>query len=65
MVDPIPLHFSPERLELLQQLAEASRLRTALYLSPKPPPVQRRSRQYPGGQPNPWRSTRLRRHRQR
>jgi hypothetical protein len=56
MVDPIPPYLSPEHLKRLQQLADASRLRAALYASPKPPPVRDRSRQYPGGRPNPWRS---------
>ncbi|MDX3528221.1 hypothetical protein P1P75_17695 [Streptomyces sp. ID05-39B] len=69
MVDPIPPYLSPERLKHLQQLADASRLRiaqrAALYPSLEPPPVRRRSRQYPGGRPNPWRSARLRRRRQR
>ncbi|WP_329391546.1 hypothetical protein OG625_39915 (plasmid) [Streptomyces sp. NBC_01351] len=65
MVDPVPLHLSPERLERLEQLTDAIRLRAALYASPKPPPVRRRSRQYPGGRPNPWRAARLRRRRQR
>lgn len=61
MVNPIPSYISPERLERLEQLADASRLRAALYPSPKPPPIRRRSRQYPGGRPNPWRAARLRR----
>lgn len=61
MVAPIPPHLSPERLEYLQQLADASRLRAALYQSPKLPPVRRRSRQFPGGRANPWRLARLRR----
>ncbi|GGW25541.1 hypothetical protein GCM10010381_06570 [Streptomyces xantholiticus] len=43
MVDPIPLYL-PERLEHLQHIADASRLRAALYLSPKPSTVRRRSR---------------------
>jgi len=64
MVDPIPPHISPELLERLKQLADASRLRMALYPSPKPPLVRRRSRRYPGGRPNPWRSARLSRRRQ-
>ncbi|MFJ9668774.1 hypothetical protein ACIRPP_29900 [Streptomyces sp. NPDC101219] len=63
MVAPIPPYLSPERLEYLQQLADASRLRTALYPSPKQPPIRRRSRQFPGGRPNPWRTARLRRRR--
>ncbi|MGW7410029.1 hypothetical protein ACWGI9_41180 [Streptomyces sp. NPDC054833] len=62
MVDPIPPP-SPELLERLEQFADASRLRAALYQSPKPPPVRHRSRQYPGGRPNPWRTARLRRRR--
>lgn len=40
MVDPIPPYLSPERLKHLQQLADPSRLRAALYPSPKPPPVR-------------------------
>jgi hypothetical protein len=65
MVDPNPPYLSPEQLKHLKQLADASRLRAALHPSPKPPPVRRRSRQYPGGRPNPWRSMRLHRRRQR
>lgn len=65
MVEPVPLHLSPELLERLEQLTDAVRLRAALYPAPKPPPVRRRSRQYPGGRPNPWRAARLRRRRQR
>ncbi|AVH61791.1 hypothetical protein C4B68_40150 (plasmid) [Streptomyces dengpaensis] len=61
MVDPIPPHISPERLERLKQLADASRLRVALYPAPKPAPVRRRSRQYPGGRPNSWSTARPRR----
>ncbi|MFL4910738.1 hypothetical protein ACJ6WF_48520 [Streptomyces sp. MMS24-I2-30] len=61
MVDPIPPHISPERLKRLKQLADASRLRVALYPAPKSGPGGRRSRQYPGGRPNPWRAARLRR----
>ncbi|MET9175825.1 hypothetical protein ABZX64_33030 [Streptomyces misionensis] len=62
MVAPTPPHLSPEQRERLEQLA-AARLRMALYPSPKPPPVRRRSRsrQYPGGRPNPWRAARGRR----
>ncbi|MFC9751238.1 hypothetical protein ACFQ7N_19260 [Streptomyces niveus] len=62
MVEPTPLRLSPERLEHLQRLADASRLRTVLYPSPKPPP-RRRSRQYPAGRPNPWQVARPRRQR--
>ncbi|RSO09443.1 hypothetical protein DMH18_17595 [Streptomyces sp. WAC 06783] len=51
----------------LPQFAAASRLRAALYPSPKPPRLLRRSRsrQYPSGRPNPWQPTRRqhRRHR--
>ncbi|MDG9711395.1 MULTISPECIES: hypothetical protein [unclassified Streptomyces] len=63
MVHPTLPHLSPEQRERLEQLADAARLRAALYPSPKPPPVRRRSRsrQYPGGRPNPWRSVRGRR----
>ncbi|OIJ85222.1 hypothetical protein [Streptomyces colonosanans] len=63
MVAPIPPYLSPARLEYLQQLTDASRLRAVLYPSPKLPPVRRRSssRQYPGGRPNPWRTARGRR----
>jgi hypothetical protein len=65
MVAPTPPHLSPEQRERLEQLADAARLRMALYPSPKPPPARRpsRSRQYPGGRPNPWRTERLRRRR--
>ncbi|MER5973321.1 hypothetical protein ABT112_26945 [Streptomyces sp. NPDC002055] len=63
MVDPIPPYLSPERLEHLQRPADASRLRAVLYPSPKPPPVWRRSRQYPGGRPHPRRAAYLRRRR--
>ncbi|MDX3371014.1 hypothetical protein PV387_34285 [Streptomyces sp. ME02-6987-2C] len=63
MVHPTLPHLSSEQRERLEQLADAARLRTLLYPSPKPPPVRRRSRsrQYPGGRPNPWRSVRGRR----
>lgn len=63
MVHPTLPHLSPEQRERLERLVEAVRLRAALYPSPKPPPVRRRSRsrQYPGGRPNPWRSMRGRR----
>lgn len=63
MVHPTPPHLSQEQRERLEQLADVSRLRAALYPSPKPQPVRRRSRsrQYPGGWPNPWRSVRGRR----
>ncbi|CAL9671107.1 hypothetical protein [Streptomyces sp. enrichment culture] len=65
MVAPNPPHLSPEQRERLEQLAEAARLRMALSPSPKPPPARRpsRTRQYPGGRPNPWRAERLRRRR--
>ncbi|POX39433.1 hypothetical protein [Streptomyces sp. Ru72] len=65
MVAPTPFYLSPELLERLQQLADASRLRAALYTSPTPPPVRRRRRQHQGGRPNPWRTARLRRRCQR
>lgn len=63
MVHPTLPHLSPEQRERLEQLTDASRLRAALYLSPKPPPVRRRSRsrQFPGGRPNLWRTGRGRR----
>ncbi|MER8225401.1 hypothetical protein ABTZ58_33580 [Streptomyces sp. NPDC094143] len=64
MVHPTPPHLSPEQRERLEQLADASRLRAALYPSPKPPPVRSRSRQYPGGRPNPWQPARHRKRRQ-
>ncbi|MEU0219077.1 hypothetical protein ABZ281_30055 [Streptomyces sp. NPDC006265] len=68
MVDPTPLHLSPEQREHLEQLIDASRLRmaqlAALNRSPKPPPRRPRTRQYPGGRPNPWRTARLPRRRQ-
>lgn len=65
MVAPTPPRLSPEQCERLEQLADAARLRMALYRSPTttPPPAWGRSRswQYPGGRPNPWRTTRGRR----
>ncbi|MDR3082677.1 MAG: hypothetical protein LBV60_17415 [Streptomyces sp.] len=63
MVAPTPPHLSPEQRERLEQLADTARLRMALSLSPKSPPTRRpsRSRQYPGGRPNPWRTARGRR----
>ncbi|MEU7088111.1 hypothetical protein [Streptomyces achromogenes] len=61
VVDLILIQLSPEQRERLEHLADASRLRTALYPSPKPHPVRRRSRQYPGGRPSPSRTARLRR----
>ncbi|MGW4995771.1 hypothetical protein ACWEQ3_50920 [Streptomyces mirabilis] len=62
MVEPVRLSLSPELLERLEQLADESRQRrAALYPSPKQPMVRRRSRQHPGGRPNPWRTARLRR----
>ncbi|MFJ1930440.1 MULTISPECIES: hypothetical protein [unclassified Streptomyces] len=64
MVNPIPPYISPKQRELLEDLTAASRLRAARFPSPKPPPVRRRSRQYPGGRPNPWRVARLRRRHQ-
>ncbi|XMN04575.1 hypothetical protein ACK8N7_00135 [Streptomyces griseobrunneus] len=65
MVAPTLPHLSPAQRERLEQLADAARLRTALYPVPKPPPARRRSRtrQYPGGRPNWWRSGRGRRRR--
>lgn len=58
MVDPIPL-LSPEQLARLKELADASRLRVALYPLPKPPRRRRRTRQYPSGKPNPpWQPVR-------
>ncbi|OEJ21845.1 hypothetical protein AR457_41060 [Streptomyces agglomeratus] len=61
MVEPIPTYFSPEQLERLEQLVDASRLRVALFRSPEPQPVRRRSRQHPGGRP--WRTVHPRRRR--
>ncbi|MFG2351660.1 hypothetical protein [Streptomyces phaeochromogenes] len=52
MVDPMPPCLSTERVKHLQQLADASQVRAALYPSPKPLPVRRLSRRYPGGRPN-------------
>jgi hypothetical protein len=64
MVEPTPPELSPEQRERLKQLADASRLRAALY-PPQPPPRRRRTRQYPGGKPNPpWQPARYRRRRQ-
>lgn len=42
MVNPIPAYISPERLERLKELADASRLRAVLFASTQMPPVQRR-----------------------
>ncbi|MEY7979459.1 hypothetical protein AB8O53_24450 [Streptomyces pilosus] len=62
MADLILIQVSPKQRERLEHLADASWLRTALYLLPTPrPSVRRRSRQYPGGWLNPWRTARLRR----
>ncbi|WP_405720715.1 hypothetical protein [Streptomyces sp. NBC_00046] len=61
MVEPTPPHLSPEQRERLDQLVDASQLRAALFQFPKPPSDRRRSRRYPGGQPNPWWSARPRR----
>lgn len=63
MVAPTLPHLSPQQRECLEQFADAARLRAALYPSSKSPPVRRRlrSRQYPGGRLNPWRSVRGRR----
>ncbi|WP_332010696.1 hypothetical protein [Streptomyces uncialis] len=77
MDDPTPPRVTPEYLQLLaadldrridrlEQLADAARLRQALYPAPEPPPAarpRRFSRLYPGGRPNPWRTMRLRRRR--
>lgn len=61
MVDPILTYISPKRLERLAELADAARLRAALFPSAKPTPARRRSRQYPGNRSNPWRTVRGRR----
>ncbi|MFE6630330.1 MULTISPECIES: hypothetical protein [Streptomyces] len=63
MVEPVRLSLSPEQRERLEQLADAARLRMALYPLPTSPPVRgrSRSRQYPGGRPNLWRTARGRR----
>ncbi|MFD3648001.1 hypothetical protein ACFWVT_12045 [Streptomyces cyaneofuscatus] len=63
MVAPTLPHLSPAQRERLEQLADAARLRTALYPAPKPAPARRRSRtrQYPAGQPHLWRTVRGRR----
>lgn len=47
MAAPTPPHLSPEQRQRLKQLADAARLRAALFPSPKPMPARRRSRQYP------------------
>ncbi|MEU6504498.1 hypothetical protein ABZ895_33690 [Streptomyces californicus] len=60
MADLILIQLSPKHLERLEQLADAGRLRTALYPAREPQPVRRRSRQYPGGRPT-FRAPRLRR----
>jgi hypothetical protein len=64
MVDPIPSELSPERLQQIQQLVDEIRQRQAVHAPPKPPQPRRRSRQYPGGRPNPWQSARHRKRRQ-
>ncbi|MCX5207626.1 hypothetical protein OG897_40255 [Streptomyces sp. NBC_00237] len=63
MANPAPTYISPKQLKRLEELAAASQLRAALFPSPSPktPPARRRSRQYPGGLPNPWWSARPRR----
>lgn len=61
MVDLILVQLSPEQLERLEQLADMSQRRAARSRSRKSLPPLRRSRQYPGGRPNPWRAARLRR----
>ncbi|MFC8704853.1 MULTISPECIES: hypothetical protein [unclassified Streptomyces] len=50
--------MSPAQHERLEQLADAARLRTALYPMSKMSPVRRRSRsrQYPAGRAS-WRRT--------
>ncbi|MEU4955244.1 hypothetical protein [Streptomyces lavendulae] len=63
MVEPIPMHLSPEQLERLKELIDAARLRAVLFESPPPSPVQRRSRQYPGGRPRSGRTARRSRRR--
>ncbi|MEU3879605.1 hypothetical protein [Streptomyces californicus] len=60
MADLILIQLSPKHLERLEQLADASRLRTAVPPAREPRPVRRRSRQYPGGRPT-WRASRPRR----
>ncbi|MFJ3505389.1 hypothetical protein [Streptomyces sp. NPDC090135] len=59
VVHPI-LDLTPELLARLEQLADAVRLRAVLYAEPAvPAPVRgRRTRQYPGGRPNPPRAAR-------
>ncbi|MFI0756755.1 hypothetical protein ACH4PX_05145 [Streptomyces anulatus] len=63
MVAPMLPHLPPAQRERLVQLADAARLRTALYPVPKPPAVQRRSRsrQYPAGRASRRRTGRGRR----
>lgn len=55
MVEPIPMHLSPEQLERLKELRDAARLRAVLFESPPPSPVQRRT---PQGRPRSGRTTR-------
>jgi len=63
-MDPTPLQLSPERLRRLRRLVEEIRRRQASYPSPTLPQPRRRTRQYPGGQPNPpWQPVRPRRRR--
>ncbi|MCZ4100998.1 hypothetical protein [Streptomyces sp. H39-C1] len=61
MVDLILVQLSPEQLERLERLADMSRRRAVRSRSRKSLSPLRRSRQYPGGRPNPWRAARLRR----
>ncbi|GDY49073.1 hypothetical protein SANT12839_099550 [Streptomyces antimycoticus] len=61
MAGPVPLYLSPERLEQLQRITDAIRLRAVLYPPPKPPQRRRRTRQYLSGKPNPpWQPPRYR-----
>ncbi|MEU4955242.1 hypothetical protein [Streptomyces lavendulae] len=49
MVEPIPMHLSPEQLERLKELIDAARLRAVLFVSPPLSPVQRST---PQGRPH-------------
>ncbi|MGW9453795.1 hypothetical protein [Streptomyces sp. NPDC055632] len=66
MAHPIP-DLTPELLKRLGQITDAVRLRAVLYAAPAvPAPVRgHRTRQYPGGRPNPPRAVRPHRSRRR
>ncbi|MFH8480507.1 MULTISPECIES: hypothetical protein [unclassified Streptomyces] len=63
MVAPTLPHLSPAQRERLEHFADVARLRTALHSARKLLPARRRfrTRRYPAGGPNRWRSGRGRR----